>query len=75
MGGLARSRTRKVDKMELQALRKGVHDGLPPTPRASETVHEHGGMSRARDPVLHRYATDLAGSLLEHDTCRFSERP
>jgi hypothetical protein len=38
-------------------------------------VHEHGGVPRARDPVVDRYATDLAHSLLEHVTTRFSERP
>jgi hypothetical protein len=67
-----RAEPRKVDEMELKAFRKGAHDWIPPTPRASESVYEHGGMPRARDPVAHRHPTDLARSLLEHDTNRFS---
>jgi hypothetical protein len=69
-----RAEPRKVDEIDPHAFRKRFHDRLPPTPRASETVDEHGGMSRARDPVADRYAADLAHSLVEHDTRRFSAR-
>ena len=62
---------RKVDEMDLHALRKRLHDRFPPTRGASETVDEDGGTARARDPIPDRYASDLARSLLEHDTRSF----
>jgi hypothetical protein len=34
-------------------------------------VDEDGGTPRARDPIPDRYASDLARSLLEHDTKSF----
>ena len=66
--------TRKVDQIDTHAVRERRHDGFPPTPRPSETVDKYGGMPRARDPIVHADAADLAHSLLEHDTYRFSAR-
>jgi hypothetical protein len=34
-------------------------------------VDEESGTPRARDPIPDRYASDLARSLLEHDTKSF----
>jgi hypothetical protein len=58
-GKQARSQRRQVDQINEAPLGEPLRHGGPPAPRSRQTVHEHHGLTVAKDTAVGRACVDL----------------